>query len=256
MLIDWFTVAAQIVNFLILVWLLKRFLYGRIIRAIDARESLIAARLSEAAAKEKAAAEQLALCQAKVLEIDEQRERMLNEARIGAAAARDQMMQEARKGIAALESAWREDLDREREAFLLELRQRAAAEILAIARRVVADLACIELQKCAVRVFLERVRSLDSETWRSLANCELQVRTAFDLSDDMRAEIRQTIDERLEKSTRLRFDRAPALGWGIELRGNGRRLGWNAEAYMDQMEQDLRAALERLPEVKAHAGAA
>jgi F0F1-type ATP synthase membrane subunit b/b' len=27
MLIDWFTVAAQIVNFLILVWLLKHFLY-------------------------------------------------------------------------------------------------------------------------------------------------------------------------------------------------------------------------------------
>ena len=35
MLIDWFTVAAQVVNFLVLMWLLKRFLYKPIVYAID-----------------------------------------------------------------------------------------------------------------------------------------------------------------------------------------------------------------------------
>jgi hypothetical protein len=48
MLIDWFTVGAQIVNFLILVWLLKRFLYKPILDAIDAREKRIAAELADA----------------------------------------------------------------------------------------------------------------------------------------------------------------------------------------------------------------
>jgi len=38
-LIDWFTVIAQIINFLVLVYLLKRFLYGPIIRVIDERLS-------------------------------------------------------------------------------------------------------------------------------------------------------------------------------------------------------------------------
>ncbi|MCF8123589.1 MAG: hypothetical protein K9K34_14360, partial [Desulfarculaceae bacterium] len=56
MLIDWFTVAAQVVNFLILVWLLKHFLYDRIIKAIDQREADIAARSEEAEAKQDAAA--------------------------------------------------------------------------------------------------------------------------------------------------------------------------------------------------------
>ena len=42
MLIDWFTVGAQALNFLILVWLLKRFLYKPILDAIDAREKRIA----------------------------------------------------------------------------------------------------------------------------------------------------------------------------------------------------------------------
>ena len=38
MLIDWFTVGAQTLNFLILVWLMKRFLYKPVLDAIDARE--------------------------------------------------------------------------------------------------------------------------------------------------------------------------------------------------------------------------
>ena len=55
MLIDWFTVVAQIVNFLVLVALMKYFLYERIVRTIDEREKHIAKRLAEAGDKNKAA---------------------------------------------------------------------------------------------------------------------------------------------------------------------------------------------------------
>ena len=51
MLIDWFTVGAQALNFIILVWLLKRFLYKPILNAVDAREKRIAAELADANAK-------------------------------------------------------------------------------------------------------------------------------------------------------------------------------------------------------------
>jgi len=51
MLIDWFTVGAQALNFIILVWLLKRFLYKPILGAVDAREKRIAAELADAAAR-------------------------------------------------------------------------------------------------------------------------------------------------------------------------------------------------------------
>ena len=51
MSVNWFTVAAQVVNFLILVWLLHRFLYGPIIAAMDRRERRIAERLQDAQRK-------------------------------------------------------------------------------------------------------------------------------------------------------------------------------------------------------------
>ena len=49
--IDWFTVLVQAINFLILVWLLKRFLYKPILHAIDEREKGIATQLADVEAK-------------------------------------------------------------------------------------------------------------------------------------------------------------------------------------------------------------
>ena len=55
MLIDWFTVLAQIINFLILIYLLKRFLYGPIIRAMEEREKKMVADQDRAKNAEKEA---------------------------------------------------------------------------------------------------------------------------------------------------------------------------------------------------------
>ena len=67
--IDWFVFAAQIVNFLILFWLLKKFLYGRILGAIDAREAKIAATFSEAEKAREEARESAAECKARLEEM-------------------------------------------------------------------------------------------------------------------------------------------------------------------------------------------
>ena len=53
--LDWVTVSAQVVNFLVLIGLLKRFLYGPIVDAMDRRERHIAERLDEAMAREREA---------------------------------------------------------------------------------------------------------------------------------------------------------------------------------------------------------
>ena len=53
MSVDWFTVIAQILNFVVLVLLLKKFLYKPVLTAIAAREKLIADEIADA--KEKMA---------------------------------------------------------------------------------------------------------------------------------------------------------------------------------------------------------
>ena len=78
MLIDWFTVGAQALNFLILVWLLKRFLYEPILRAIDAREKRIATELADADAKKAEAQKERDEFQQKNGEFDRQRAALLS----------------------------------------------------------------------------------------------------------------------------------------------------------------------------------
>ena len=56
MLIDGFTVGAQVLNFVVLVWLMKHFLYQPVLDAIAAREKRIADQIADAAAREKQAA--------------------------------------------------------------------------------------------------------------------------------------------------------------------------------------------------------
>src|SRR5450755_417344 len=102
MLIDWFTIGAQALNFLILVWLLKRFLYKPILHAIDAREKRIAAELADADAKKAEAKKDRDEFQHKIEEFDQQRAALLSKATDEAKAVRQRLLDEARKAADAL----------------------------------------------------------------------------------------------------------------------------------------------------------
>lgn len=156
-----------------------------------------------------------------------------------------ELIEKAREHVQSLETKWREDLERERDTFLADLRRRVAEGVLTVARRAVAGLAGLDAQQCAVKVFLEKIRGLNGEVWKSLAGGKLYVRAGFELPDNTRNEIQQVLEERLHAPVRLQFERAPAFGLGVELLGNGRRIGWGFENYFEEMDEDLRKALEQ-----------
>ena len=241
MLIDWFTVVAQIVNFLILVGLLKHFLYGRLVEAIDAREKRITDQLAEAARKDQEAAQRSEQMRQNAAECDRQREQMLADARQQADQERDAMVRKARDAVRALESKWHEDLDHEKAAMVDQIRHRAAGEILAITRRVLADLAGADVDRCAIQAFLAKLATLDP---RSLGD-EVVLLSASEIPAPARLQIEQSLHGRFGDHVHLRVEHAPNLAWGLELRSNGLRIGWNSESYMESLEENLRKALDR-----------
>lgn len=249
MLIDWFTLVAQIVNFLILVWLLKRFLWGRLTAAIDERENRIAARVAEVDDKGKQAEELLEEMRVRSAEQEKQRKELLLQAEHEADERRAQMLEVARDCIRAQEAKWHEDLEREKNAFLEETKRRAAAEVLSVVRKALADLACVEVQHCAVEVFLEKLRSMDGATLQQLADGSMAVLSPQELSEDERCRIESTLEAVLHKPVHPQFLKSPAISWGIELRSNGRRIGWTPESYIESLEEGLRKALEARPQV-------
>ena len=97
MLIDWFTVVAQAINFLILVWLMKRYLYQPILKALDAREQRIAAELADADAKKAEAQAAREEFRRKNEAFDSQRAGLLSKASNDAAAEHSRLLDEVRK---------------------------------------------------------------------------------------------------------------------------------------------------------------
>ncbi len=163
MIIDWFTVIAQALNFLILVWLLKRFLYKPILDAIDAREKRIALALAKAEAKKAEALQEKNYFQHKNEEFDRQQATLLDKATDEAKAAGQKLLTEARLASDAYSVKRQEALQREQQSLNVEISRRMREEVFAIARKTLTELAGFSLEERMSEMFRRRLRELDDE---------------------------------------------------------------------------------------------
>jgi F-type H+-transporting ATPase subunit b len=241
MFVDWFTVIAQIVNFLVLVALMQHFFYKRLVNAIDTREKRIENQMAEADQKNQQAARDMERARLDAEQIEQQRDQMLRDARQQADREHDELYQKSLASVKALEIKWRQELDREKAIFFEQIRARATAEILAVARHSLNDLASADLQQCVVGAFLHSLHSLNGGSWRG----DLVVRSASELPPETRSRIEDALRLRAGEDAQIRFERAPQMAWGLELSTNGTRIGWNPENYIGELEENLRRAFEQ-----------
>lgn len=249
MLIDWFTVCAQIVNFLVLVALLKHFLYGPILRAMDAREQTIAGRLAEAEQKAAAARTAEQSFREKNREIADKTAGMLALAKQDADARRAELIDQARQEVITLKTGWQDAVAREQETFVRHLRQMAGHQVYAISRRALADLCSANLEARTVDVFLSRLRDLDPAERQKFAeavqvtDAVLTVRSAFPLSRVLQDRLTAAVKDTIASGAPVDFETVPDLIMGIELKTRGRKISWNLENYLAILETRARAAL-------------
>ena len=163
MLIDWFTVGAQALNFIILVWLLKRFLYKPILNAVDAREKRIAAELADADAKKAEAQKERDDYQHKNEEFDQQRAALLSKATDEAKAERQRLLDDARKAADALSAKRQEALRSDAQNLNQAIRRRTQQEVFAIARKALTDLATASLEEHMSEAFIRRLLTIDGK---------------------------------------------------------------------------------------------
>jgi F-type H+-transporting ATPase subunit b len=161
MLNGWFTIAAQIVNFLVLVWLLKRFLYKPILDAIDQREKNIAAQLATAVATRTEAQKEHDNYEQKNKTFDQQRATMLTKATDDAKAERQKLIDQAHKDADALRAKAISALKVEQQQLNHEIRGWTQNQVFAIARKTLADLAAPSFEEALSDAFVVRLRDGD-----------------------------------------------------------------------------------------------
>jgi F-type H+-transporting ATPase subunit b len=256
MQIDWVTVGAQVVNFLVLVFLLQHFLYRPVLEAMARREKRIAERLNEAAEREQTAQRKADDYEQRVAGIDKRRDALVAEAEEQAAAQRRDLLDRARAEVEQAEARWRQDLRREQHEFLGEVRREIAAAAQSVARKALADLADAELEKRMLDKLLGAIEQLDDRARTALASAKhgITVRTAFALDSAQRGQTTRALHERLGPDTPVHYAQDEALLCGITLEGGDHRLGWCLADYLEGLEERLSnrlAALDTAPEQQA-----
>ena len=246
MLIDWFTVCAQALNFLILVWLMRRFLYRPILAAIDAREKKIAKELADADAQKADAQKEQAEFQQKNEQFDKERAGLLSRATDDAKAEGQRLVEEARKESDASRTKAREALIGEQRSMGEEITRRTREEVFAIARKALADLSSTSLEERIADVFIRKLRAMDATEKDAMkaASQEAIVRSAFDLPAPQKAAIADAMKETLSITAPITFQTAPGILSGIELTAGGQKIAWSIEDYLKAMNQSAATELE------------
>ena len=240
MSIDWITVGAQIVNFLVLVWLLKRFLYRPILDGIDAREAEIAARMGEAAKIRKTAEDVEAEYKQEIVQLRASRAEMLEEARRVAEKERDALLSKARDQIAKEREDREDHRVEEMHKFTADLHQSGAAALLALTRKALSDLADETLEHQIVAHAMAQLKNMVDELRAAAGDSREAVALTRDpLPEDAQARLRDKLAAVLPDFA-LRFDTNPALSPGLNLRLGGAQVAWTVDSYL----KGLDAALE------------
>lgn len=250
MLIDWFTIVAQLINFLVLVWLLKHFLYRPILNTIDAREKRIVDELADADSKRVEAGHQREEFQQKNTEFDKQRTASMKKVSEEVKVERTRLLDSVRQESDALRSKLELSLKNEQLSLQDALSQRAREEVFAIARKALSSLAGISLEARIAVIFVQRLNELSDDERASFqlafsdSNEALIVHTAFDLPEKQNTLIKNALNKLLGDELEIQFITDPEVSSGIEINAHGQKIGWSIADYLATLTKRVNEVMQ------------
>lgn len=241
MSISWFTVIVEVVNFLILIWLLQRVLYKPIVKAMTAREQNIANRLEAADDKNRRAEAEADRYRAMRQALEDQREQYLAQARVDADTRRDKLLQRTYAELEDMRHNWQLAIEQEKASFLVEIERHIGESAVRIARRVLADIADKPLEAQTVDVFLNRLQTQadHTELARALAYDPVRIETAFDLTDKQQQTIESTLAYLIGYTPELVYETQSIMIAGIRLSTDAYEIAWTLTDHVSDLEEQF-----------------
>jgi F-type H+-transporting ATPase subunit b len=216
--INWWTLALQTINVLVLVWLLSRFLYKPIVAAIAERQAAADKLLADAEAARTAATAQEATLKASTAAFAADTTRRRAEMQAGADTDRAHLLDQAKQEVADLhkqaESAAEED--RKKAGAALEIQ--AATLAGQMAGKLLDRMPAVATTEAMFQALVDRLASLPDADRTRLATGALTVVTPAPLGDPDRQRYAQALTAALPGLAAPDFTDEPGLIAGFELR--------------------------------------
>ncbi|MFT3855893.1 MAG: F0F1 ATP synthase subunit delta [Ilumatobacteraceae bacterium] len=247
MKIDLFTVVAQIVNFMVLVWLLKKFLYKPVLAALDAREQKIAQQLKDAADKKAQATQEQLTLQEKNKAFEAEKTRLLATVNADAQALQKQLTENAKQEYASLQEKYKDAAATEWNKNEARFRTDLTKQVFAIAEKTMKDLASADLESGIIHAFTDEVKKeisqADEALKQTLATEKLSITTAFVLTADARRSLEQALAATTNNRSLPEYQVDSNIIGGITLHCGNYQIAWNIEDYLDALMKHTAAAI-------------
>jgi F-type H+-transporting ATPase subunit b len=257
--INWFTVIAQILNFLVLAWLLKRYLYKPILEAIDVREKRIVTQIANAEKKDADATKKSDEFQNKNKVFDQERDILMTKAKEEAKVEGQRLLEEARKDSLDLSKKLEASLKEEQLHLGSEIVRRTKVEVFSIVRKPLKDLVNTNLEDQIVNVLVNRLKRLSEEEKKVLDNAfkanqpaEIVVQSMYELNPTQQNVIADSFKQALNLSASFKFEQNSDLMSGIELNANGYTIAWSISEYLSSMEKAIDEVVKTNAKAEKH----
>ena len=239
MLINWFTVLAQIGNFLILIYLLNRFLFKPILRAMAERERTMAEALNRAEQAEQSAEKKALALEKERAALEDARESLMEEAREQVTRWREDTLKSAKDEVETLRNVWMANMTRDRRAFLDGIKQRLVEQVVHIGGKVIRDLADQGLNRQVLQVFLEKVAEGKDELIRNAAKGGILVQSGIPLQEDDAKALQEGLSKWFPDDARIQLESVPELGLGIQVVAGDRKVAWHLADHLRGLEKEI-----------------
>jgi len=251
-IIDWFTVIAQVVNFLVLVWLLKRFLYRPILKTMDKRQKSIIDKLAEADQQMLRAEKKKQQYAEKILNFEKDKRDRVKLVEEEIREYHDKLLSEVKLSAEKSQKNWQQSIAKEQQDFIQQLRSKIGAEIIRLLRVSLKDLGDEELIASLSRMFTGRLYELDEQQRKTCAarakTEKVEVVSSFILKNKEQAELSAAIQSLSEDTLDVDFTTDPELAPGILINIGGLRLSWGTEEYLDSLEKNISDMISHIVE--------
>lgn len=223
MQLDWTTFALEIVNFLVLVWILQRFLYKPVTNAIAERKAAIEKTLADARTVEATAQSLKQQYQNRMTDWEDEKAK-------AQAQLANELEAERVRLKNALQASLEQDSERDRaleQRRAMELRHRLEEAALAeggrFAARLLSRVACAELEERIRGLLIEDLPHLGEGELRSLraacqdADAKMRITSRYTLGEEQRSSLAQALGRVAAKPVACEFGQDPELIAGLRI---------------------------------------
>lgn len=252
--IDWKTLIFQIINLLVLIWLLKHFLYQPVLKMLKERQALIDEQINRARqAAQNAIAEEVKY-QEKVAEFDAARDKMYVQMQTEVDSLREKLTAEAKQDVVHLRKAWQNELEQEKQAFDISIQNAIVKNFKLFASDALKDMAGVELNTLVLKKFKECIEKMtksqrDQFVQGALSAKQIIISTDTRLDTQTRENLKDflfSIFDLDEKSVKATFKVDANLICGIQVQVGEQITSWNLQNYLEAFENNMDAAFNEL----------